>query len=302
MLPFDAHNHVHMGPSPPIQALLPSSATAEILPTCCCCLSGMAIMSTHPRDYQTVLSLAKDLPSQVASSSSSTSIVPCLGVHPWFLHELSLQDWQVDDNDNSSLPTWIQELEALLVANPHAMVGEIGLDGFHFDPTTQQLTSPMERQVEAFRLQLELAARLDRPVSIHTVQCFGPLFAVLSQFSSSNKKRKKKKQSLPPKLYFHAYGGKAATVEQILALCGREIGRVYFGFAPIINFRSPKTLNVIQKVGIERLVLETDHEDAARVPTSMEQGIEIIAAALEMGTQQVVDQTTANAMDLYNLN
>ena len=326
ILPFDSHNHVHMGPSPPVQALMaPGSAatlcTAHSHDPCCdnnnndkkAALSGMAIMSTHPRDYDQVLHLTKSLPEKF---NGSVKVVSCFGVHPWFLHELDDNDWQLVAHDNSTdtsnknnnigstpRPQWIQNLEHLISANPHAIVGEIGLDGFHFDPTTQELVSPMHRQVEAFRLQMELAARLGRPVSIHTVQCFGPLFDTLNQIKQNAKTVGiSPKAALPPKLYFHAFGGKVGTIDQILSLCGKEPGKVYFGFAPIINFRSPKTADVIRKVGIDRLVLETDHEDASLVPGSMEQCIEYLASALDMEEQEVIERTTANAFDLYNLN
>jgi Tat protein secretion system quality control protein TatD with DNase activity len=76
---------------------------------------------------------------------------------------------------------------------------------------------------------------------------------------------------------------------------------VYFGFAPVVNFRSPKTADVIRKVGLERLVLETDHEDAGRVLESMEQGIDLISEALNESRETVIDRTTQNAFDLYGL-
>jgi Tat protein secretion system quality control protein TatD with DNase activity len=140
MLPFDAHNHVHMGPSPPGLALVgggkDGTSTANLA-----AISGMAIMSTHPRDYDRVLHLTKSLPAAI-TSSNKVQIVPCLGVHPWFLHELTQEDWENSQTEKN--PKWIQHLEALLTANPNAIVGEIGLDGFHFDPHTEELTSPME--------------------------------------------------------------------------------------------------------------------------------------------------------------
>ena len=293
ILPFDAHNHVHMGPSPPLLALLGSKAAAE--PKKTANVSGMAIMSTHPRDFEPVLTLSKDLPLQF---ENGVQVIACLGVHPWFLHEVSVEDWKDSEAGN---PKWVQNLEKLVKENPSAIVGEIGLDGFHFDPDSGELTSPMEKQVEAFRLQMELAARLKRPVSIHTVQCFGSLFESITQIKK-NAKNNNLSVALPPKMYFHAFGGKVGSIDQILAMCGRKPGQVYFGFAPIINFRSPKTADVIRKVGIERLVLESDHEDAARVPDSIEKCIEFLATTLEMEKQEVVERTTANAFDLYGLN
>lgn len=286
VLPFDSHNHVHMCSTEPIRALLGTSATSLISdPTAA---SGMAIMSTHPRDYPRVRQLAHDLPNQ----RPGVRIVPCFGVHPWWLRELRDEDWV--RSPSSALPRWIEELEAALLSSPDSIVGETGLDGFHFDEVTNDLTSPMEKQVEAFSLQMELAARLKRPVSVHVVHAFGPLMEILSLL-------KKSYVGLPPKIYFHAFGGKVGSVDQVTALCGRARGQCYFGFAPAVNFRSPKTADVIRKVGIDRLVLETDHEDAALVPESLADGVRLIAEALNIDELEVVARTTANAFNLYGL-
>lgn len=281
-LPFDAHNHIHMGPSQPMKAIMMHHNDRAGL-------SGLAIMSTHPRDYDTVSSLATSLP----ETFPDLRVVPCYGVHPWFLHELDDEHWKPMDQQ-ADCPTWLYDLEQRLLQNPRAIVGELGLDGFHFDIETEELTSSMELQVEAFEAQMKLAARLERPVSVHAVQCMGHMMQSLSRL-------KKSKVGLPNKIYFHAYGGKAATIDQLMALCGRKGRKVYFGFAPVVNFRSPKTFDVIRKVGLEKLVLETDHEDAARVPESMAKGIELIAEALGESQEMVIEQTTKNAFDLYGL-
>jgi Tat protein secretion system quality control protein TatD with DNase activity len=262
-----------MGPSPPLNAFSGGR------------LGGVAIMSTHPRDFPLVKELAVSLP----TAFPGVKVVPCYGVHPWFLHEL-----HEDSCNQSADDSWLKELEQLVRTTPGAVVGEIGLDAFHFDGETGELTSSIENQVKAFEAQMEIAARLRRPVSIHAVQCFGPLMVALS-------KLKKSSHGLPPKVYFHAFGGKVGTIDQLLAVCGRQPGQVYFGFAPVVNFRSPKTATVIRKVGLSRLVLETDHEDANLVPGSMEQGISLIADALHLSQDEVVEQTTRNAYDLYSL-
>jgi Tat protein secretion system quality control protein TatD with DNase activity len=317
LLPFDAHNHVHMGPTNPLYALLSSPKTIGTVvdivdseaereqrvaaglarPS----LSGMAIMSTTLSDFPVVSDLAQRLPSE---ASGFTKIVPCYGIHPWFLHELTTDDWIESDSGigtGDSWPRWVNDLKAKLMAEPHSIVGEIGLDGFHFDNVTRELTSPMDLQVKAFRYQLELAFQLKRPVSIHAVQCWGPLMEALSTV--------KRNQRIPPRVYFHAFSGKEATVDQLLGLCNDKLqppsvvpaARVFFGFAPVVNFRSPKTANVVRKVGIERLVLESDHEDSRLVSDSIQECIEYLAAALEMTSEEVVDRTTRNAFRLYNL-
>lgn len=309
LYPFDAHNHVHLGlqekQTLTTASSLPDSLFAESdnrkMPLIQC--QGMALMSTHPRDWDTVLSLA------TATSSPSTSIVvPCLGVHLWFLPDVPVN---TDDE-------WKQRLEELLVLHPNAIVGEIGLDGFHYyyekeegESNNQQqrkTVCSMNRQNQVFSWQLELAAKLNRSVSIHVVQAFGPLLECLSAIQRNQERQRS--QLLPKRLYFHAFGGKVGTVKQLLALCERSkkkgncccCCRVYFGFAPVINFRSPKTKDVIRCVGLDRIVLETDHEDPEQVPSSLVTGIRYLAETLECSYQQVVEQTTKNAADLYGVN
>jgi TatD DNase family protein len=245
----------------------------------------MAVMSTHPRDFPQVLEMGKVHP----------TILPCLGVHPWFLHELTQDDWKISEK-KKPLPQWIADLEELLMEHPHVPVGEIGLDNFHFDATTKELTTPLSTQVLAFEHQLALATKHQRTVSLHCVRAMGKIMETLNQIQ-------KQHQKLPPRIYFHAFGGKAATVTQLTkSLEKKKTTRLYFGFAPIVNFCSPKTLEVIRTVGLERLVLETDHEDAARVPSSMEQGLHVISEALGVTQEELIARTNQNVQDLYGLN
>jgi TatD DNase family protein len=279
LLPFDAHNHIHLGPTPPLEQQLDR------------CLSGMAVMSTHPRDFPKVLELA----------AADSTIIPCVGVHPWFLHELTQEDWK--PTTTTGWPQWIQEMEDLLIQHPNMPVGEIGLDNFHFDPNTKELTSPLSTQVEALELQLLLATKYERPVSVHCVRAMGKITETLAKVQKQNQSNHK----LPPRIYFHAFGGKAATVTQLIKSLEKSTNKkksntkVYFGFAPIVNFASPKTIEVVRTVGLERLVLETDHEDAARVPASMELGLQVISEALEITLEELIIQTNRNAQDLYGL-
>ena len=272
LLPFDAHNHVHMGPTSLERASLQN------------CLSGMAVMSTHPRDFPVVLEMSK----------KDTTIVPCLGVHPWFLHEIAEEEWDI--NPENGFPHWISNLEDMLIEHPHCPVGEIGLDNFHFDGITKELTTPLETQVLALEYQLTLATKHQRPVSLHCVRAMGKIMEALS------KVQKQHKQKLPPRIYFHAFGGKAATVTQLYtSLEKKNATKCYFGFAPIINFESHKTIQVIQAVGLDRLVLETDHEDASRVPSSMKQGLRVISEALDVSEEELIVRTNQNVQELYGL-
>ena len=365
--PFDAHNHVHMGPCPASWALgqnLQQEQQNQQQPPndTFYPLGGMALQSTHPRDYLTIWNLCHTIPNEYPHSI----IIPCFGVHPWWLHELTNDDWKlvVSNFHGNVVPQWIQDLEQMLVFQqsqqqhsgddidnnnnnngegggvppshhhkqqlqrpppnqqfiassspsssssssswiPQPVVGEIGLDKFHFDGQKGALTCPFDKQVEAFELQLTVATRLQRPVSIHCVHSMGPLMDTI-QLVQRNEGR------LPPAMYFHAFGGKAPSIDQLSAICTRGskkkqqvhpyTTKIYFGFAPVINFKSPKTAEVIRKVGLERLVLETDHEDSRLVPRDMHDAIQFIAETLQVDPDTLIQQTTNNVMDLYGIN
>jgi Tat protein secretion system quality control protein TatD with DNase activity len=181
-----------------------------------------------------------------------------------------------------------------LLDNPQSAVGEIGLDGARYDPNTGELCTPMARQVEAFEIQLRMAAEMERPVSIHAVRAWGPLLDTL------NKKFGKKKGDKPPRMYFHAFGGKAAQVNQIRSACGGT-DEVFYGFAPCVNFRSPKTADVIRAIGINSLVLESDRENYKAVQEDLEANAQFISDALHMSKDEVVRKTSANARRFFGL-
>ena len=136
---------------------------------------------------------------------------------------------------------------------------------------TRILSSPMNLQRRVFEQQLYLASELQRPVSIHVVKAWGELFDSIGVVrdmmkkkyamedeagthdvdrietniqqctAHGNKKKKKKKKKekrllLPPKIYFHAFSGKAGVISSLLAACEKgNVPRedVFFGFAPV---------------------------------------------------------------------
>jgi Tat protein secretion system quality control protein TatD with DNase activity len=333
-------------------------------------LGGIAIMSTQPRDFPIVEQLRNNLQflctqeletnhkHDVHGTHTNTKqqqhdtqlkiIVPCYGVHPWFLAQANRDFSTVTTTTTSStppiittttpskeLPAWLPYLKEKLQSDPQSQMGEIGLDGarYEMDPVTHQkvLVSTMESQIQAFEAQMHLAADLEKTVSIHAVQCWGPLMDSLRRIKATRRnilrkenltrggkedKRNDKEIQyvLPPKMYFHAFGGKAAVVDQLDAIICRNRDKsmdmesmssltceTFYGFAPVINFRSPKTASVIQRVGIDRLVLETDLEDYQCVREDTQANAEFVARVLEMDVEEVLRRTYENACRLYNI-
>ena len=194
----------------------------------------------------------------------------------------------------------------------------------------RELACPMPLQKEAFIKQLILAAELKRPVSIHVVRAWGELFDSLNEVRERMKEKHQEMQNaelsdrhvgsmqqknqvkrsrrkdvlLPPKMYFHAFSGKSGVIPSLLSICARgnidPNSDVYFGFAPAIpNFYAPKTANIMKQIGLQRLLLETDLEDASRVWDDLIHCVEGIANALEIDVTEVADQTYTNAECFY---
>ena len=127
----DAHCHLtgnHL-PQEQLQATLDRALALGV--------AGFIAVGTDRADNHAVLALARGLPSVQAS----------LGVHP---HEA--KSWN---------PETAVELEELVLDPNVRFIGETGLD-WHYD------LSPREDPERAFRAQIQLAKRVQKPLMIHT--------------------------------------------------------------------------------------------------------------------------------------
>ncbi|PSS04757.1 TatD family protein [Actinidia chinensis var. chinensis] len=155
------------------------------------------------------------------------SVIPCFGLHPWYVAERT--------------PSWLGTLKEFFESTPAAAVGEIGLDkgsrGREIDFTDQ---------IEVFRLQLELAKELKRPASVHCVRAFGDLIQILKSVGP-----------FPAGIILHSYMGSAEMVPEFA-----ELG-AYFSFSGfLMSMKESKAKKMLKSVPSERILLETDAPDA----------------------------------------
>ncbi|KAK2985376.1 hypothetical protein RJ640_029333 [Escallonia rubra] len=176
-----------------------------------------AVNGISEKDWHLVKEMSDDYP----------SIVPCFGLHPWFVGERT---------DN-----WLNSLKDFLRATPSAAVGEIGLDkGF------QGRKTDFIDQVEIFRQQLELAKELKRPASIHCVCAFGDLLQIMKTIGP-----------FPAGVILHSYLGSAEMVPEFTKL------GAYFSFSGfLMSMKENKAKKMLKAVPSERILLETDAPDA----------------------------------------
>ncbi len=133
-------------------------------------------------------------------------------------------------------------LEELLSDDQVVAVGECGLD-FHYD------NSPRREQAEVFRLQIDMALRLDMALVIHTREAWTETFEILDEVG------------MPERTVFHCFTGGPAEAEACL-----ERG-AFLSFSGIVTFPSAKELREAARLTpTARTLIETDSPFLTPVP------------------------------------
>lgn len=259
---FDTHAHYCSGrfnaDRAEIMAALPGGGVC-----------GVVECATHSGDAKDVLALAHKYPFVHAA----------LGIHPESLIEDDAATVAVYHGD------WRAELDAMrpLFADPAVVaVGEIGLD--HHWPV------PADEQLALFEAQLQLAAELGLPCSVHDREAHGEMYELLRRYK--------------PQGVLHCYSGSAEDAKWLAAQ------GMYFGFGGSLTYknarRAREALAVLPR---GQVLLETDCPYMAPEPVRGTRNdsrniAHVAAVAAEIwGTdaQSVLDQTAANARKLFKL-
>jgi len=189
-------------------------------------LAQMVVNGTHPDDWPRVAELA----------ARFSFVRPAYGLHPW-------------DAGRSRPDDWLAQLEARLAADPRASIGEIGIDRWIIDsarpddPRLAGVRRPsLDEQTAVFLPQLALAAKLNRPVTIHCLQAFGALDELLHA------------HAVPARGFLlHAYGGPAEMVARF------AVRGAYFSFnGYFLDPRKTQQQHAFKTIPLDRLLVETD--------------------------------------------
>lgn len=196
---------------------------------------------------------------------------PMLGLYPGSVDK----DWQQE----------ILELEKW-TGREVVAIGEIGLD-YHYGAEFAR------EQREALRVQFELAARLDLPVNIHLREATEDFLRILEDC-----------RHLGLRGNMHAYSGSYETFLRI-----QRYGDWSLGIGGVVTFKKASLAEVVRKVPLDRLLLETDAPYLTPVPhrgTRNESAyIPLIAARVAelkgVELEEVAAVTTHNAKALFRL-
>ena len=149
--------------------------------------------------------------------------------YPFIYSSVGVHPHDVKDMTDAT----VGELEELLKHPKAVAVGEIGLD-YHYD------FSPRDVQKKRFREQMELARRAGKPVVIHMREATQDTLEIVGDFRELTG-------------VFHCFPGSWDTAKIIL-----DMGW-YLSFTGVVTFSNArKALEVIQKMPMDRLMLETD--------------------------------------------
>ena len=161
------------------------------------------------------------------------------GVHPWE----TLEECKVE-----SVKCKVEEeLRSKLLANPKAGVGEIGLDRLKVRDIP-----PLMREV--FESQLALALELRRPVVLHGAKCWGQVVATIRKLTTHN--------SQLTNFLFHGFSRSDGLIPEIVELNG------FISVGPaVLNDHAVNYRELVKKIPLDRLLVETDAVVGARVPT-----------------------------------
>ena len=184
---------------------------------------------------------------------------------------------------------WKEELDFALEEigkGGYVAVGEIGIDGYWSRDFIKQ-------QKEAFRVQMELAYKKDLPVIIHVREATDEVFEVLDSLGGSM-----------PRGVFHAFSGSWETYDRI-----SRYGDFMVGIGGVVTYKNAGVAKSIERIPLERIVLETDCPYLTPVPMRGKRNYssylayiaENVAQVKGCALEEVAAVTTANAKEMFIL-
>lgn len=198
-------------------------------------------------------------------------LYPMLGLYPG----------SVDEN-------WEDEILAMMKYKDKGIVaiGEIGLD-YHYGRETAEL------QKKALKRQFEIASELNLPVNIHLRDATEDFFNVLDECRGMNLRGN-----------MHAYNGSYETFCRL-----QTYGEWYVGIGGVITFKNSRLSETVQKIPLDKILLETDSPYLTPVPYRGKRNessyipiiAEKIANVKSLSLDNIAEITTKNAKTLFKI-
>ena len=181
----------------------------------------------------------------------------------------------------------LASLGSRLTARNDTMVGigEIGLD-FYWDDTFKK------EQIEVLSEQLHWAKELGLPVSIHTRNAFHDMFKVLDHEQDGRLAG-----------VMHCFNGTFDEAKTALSY------GFHLGLGGVITYKNCGVKDFLPEIPMERIVLETDdpylppvpYRGQRNEPAYIVKTAEKVAEIYGVTTEEIIEQTTKNAIKLFKL-
>ncbi len=243
--------------------------------------------SRYDADRDDVLARAKEagvayIVNPGADLETSQNAVALAAQHPHIYAAVGIHPHDAKDMDDAVL-----QLIAHLARKPKVVaIGEIGLD-FHYD------FSPRDVQRHWFIEQLRLAKKLGLPVVIHDREANQEIYDTL-----------KAEKAFETGVLMHCYSGSAELAKQYL-----KQGAMLSIAGPVTFSNARKTVEVVQAVPLEHLLIETDgpyltpmpHRGKRNEPGYVRFVAEKVAQIKGISTEEVAEQTCSNALKFFKI-
>jgi TatD DNase family protein len=195
-------------------------------------------------------------------------VFACVGLHPEYIEEFSEET--------------LDNFEEFVKNNKNDIVsiGEIGLD--YFWVKDEKLR---ERQRWLFEKLIEFAKSVDKPITVHIRDAYEDALKILESTDYQ-------------KVHLHMFGGNRF-LDKVL------VNEWKISVGPIL-LRSKKHKKIVEKLPIERIMLETDSpwikiDGRESMPTDVKIVAQRIAEVKNVSLEEIERKTDENAISLFKL-
>lgn len=197
------------------------------------------------------------------------NLYACIGYHPEVSNKIVEKDYEI--------------LEEMVKNNPKIVaIGEIGLD-YYWNKDNK------DKQREVFCKQLEIAEKLKLPVVIHSRDSINETYEILKKYKVSG--------------VIHCFSGSLEMAKKFISL------GFLLGIGGVVTFKNSKLFEVIEKLELTNIVLETDSPyltpEPNRGKTNESSNIFYIAQKISeiknIPLENVAKITTENAIRTFDL-
>jgi len=241
---IDIHSHLTFKDfDPDREEVLARMADAEV---------GSINIAVDAQSSKEVIELAEKH-TEKSAQQTTPALRAIVGLHPLYVATCKNKE---SVQEEIATITYLATSSSTVVG-----IGECGLDFFRLKgETPEEIKKEKELQEYAFRLQIEMAIALNKPLMIHCRDAYPEVLAILREYKEKCKKNgsddicEKKLR-----VNFHFFAGNKEELTQIIAM------GFYVSFTGVVTFAKDYE-ELVRLVPKDRIMIETDCPYVAPTP------------------------------------